>query len=359
MQIYRVGGAVRDSLLQRPYHEQDWLVVGATPQAMLDLGYRQVGRDFPVFLHPDTGEEYALARTERKQGSGHTGFVCHSAPDVTLEQDLLRRDLTINAIAETTDGELIDPYGGQQDLQQRLLRHVSPAFAEDPLRVLRVARFQAQLQYLGFSIADETLALMRQISHSGELQTLASERVWKEMQRALQAPHPAAFFQSLRACDAISELFPQWQQLSDSQLQRMNQAAEQQHDCETIFSHLFTELNQTDSEQLLDHLNLPRSYRDQAQLAQRFAHDPADSAETILTIMQAADPFRRPQRWQFFLQLIELLDQQRRIRLQTCYQAAQTVDAKSLAAQGLQGKAIATALQQQRLDKIRQCLQAE
>ncbi|MFU2364762.1 MAG: fused tRNA nucleotidyltransferase/2',3'-cyclic phosphodiesterase/2' nucleotidase/phosphatase Cca, partial [Enterobacteriaceae bacterium] len=176
MKIYLVGGAVRDALLGLPVKDRDWVVVGSTPQEMLDAGYQQVGRDFPVFLHPQTHEEYALARTERKSGSGYTGFTCYAAPDVTLEDDLKRRDLTINALAQDDNGEIIDPYNGLGDLQNRLLRHVSPAFGEDPLRVLRVARFAARYAHLGFRIADETLTLMREMTHAGELEHLTPER---------------------------------------------------------------------------------------------------------------------------------------------------------------------------------------
>ncbi|MGL5532391.1 MAG: multifunctional CCA tRNA nucleotidyl transferase/2'3'-cyclic phosphodiesterase/2'nucleotidase/phosphatase, partial [Plesiomonas shigelloides] len=204
MQTYLVGGAVRDQLLGLNVTERDWVVVGATPEQLLAQGYQQVGRDFPVFLHPRTHEEYALARTERKQGQGYTGFVCHAAPDVTLEQDLLRRDLTINAIAQAEDGSLTDPYGGQQDLRDRWLRHVSPAFSEDPLRVLRVARFAARFAHLGFRVAPETLALMQQISASGELTHLTAERVWKETEKALNSAAPDVYFAVLRACGALT-----------------------------------------------------------------------------------------------------------------------------------------------------------
>lgn len=209
MKSYLVGGAVRDTLLDLPVSERDWVVVGATPGQMLALGYQQVGRDFPVFLHPESKEEYALARTERKSGSGYTGFICHAAPDVTLEADLLRRDLTINAIAQTEEGELIDPYGGQYDLQQRLLRHVSPAFQEDPLRVLRVARFAARFAHLGFHIAEETLALMQFMTRTGELAFLTPERVWKETEKALITRSPQVYFQVLRDCGALAVLFPE------------------------------------------------------------------------------------------------------------------------------------------------------
>lgn len=209
MQIYLVGGAVRDNLLGLPVTERDYVVVGSEAQTLLDLGYQPVGRDFPVFLHPQTKEEYALARIERKQGQGYTGFACYAAPDVTLEQDLLRRDLTINAIAQDQAGQLYDPYGGVNDLNDRVLRHISPAFSEDPLRVLRVARFAARFHHLGFSIAPETLALMRQLSRSGELNHLTPERVWKELEKVLTNRNPQIFFEILHDCEALSVLLPE------------------------------------------------------------------------------------------------------------------------------------------------------
>ncbi|WBV22122.1 multifunctional CCA addition/repair protein [Pantoea piersonii] len=213
MKTYLVGGAVRDALLKLPVKDRDWVVVGATPEAMLAQGFQQVGRDFPVFLHPKSREEYALARTERKSGNGYTGFVTWSAPDVTLEQDLQRRDLTINAIAQTESGELIDPFHGQRDLQARLLRHVSDAFNEDPLRVLRVARFAARFAHLNFRIAEETQALMRQMAESGELGHLTAERVWKETEKALTSRNPQVYFQVLRDCGALEVLFPELDRL--------------------------------------------------------------------------------------------------------------------------------------------------
>ncbi|MBX9712590.1 MAG: multifunctional CCA addition/repair protein [Pseudomonadaceae bacterium] len=209
MQIYKVGGAVRDRLLGQPVTDIDWLVVGATVEQMLAQGFRPVGDDFPVFLHPQTGEEYALARTERKSGQGYGGFTFFASPNVSVEDDLIRRDLTINAMAEDAQGQLHDPYGGQRDLEARVLRHVSPAFAEDPLRVLRVARFAARYAPLGFRVADETLALMRQLSESGELQALTAERSWKEISRALMEPRPDVFIQVLRDCGALAELLPE------------------------------------------------------------------------------------------------------------------------------------------------------
>nr|WP_282450305.1 multifunctional CCA addition/repair protein [Microbulbifer sp. CAU 1566] len=204
-----VGGAVRDRLLHRPVHERDWVVVGATEAEMLAQGFRPVGKDFPVFLHPQTSEEYALARTERKSGHGYGGFTVYASPDVTLEQDLERRDLTVNAMAETEDGEVIDPYQGRADLDARLLRHVSPAFSEDPLRILRVARFAARYAPLGFSVAPETMTLMRGMVDAGEVEHLVPERVWKEISRALTEPRPDIFIQVLRDCGALKVLLPE------------------------------------------------------------------------------------------------------------------------------------------------------
>jgi len=210
MKTYLVGGAVRDKLLNLPAKEQDWVVVGGTPEALLAQGYQAVGKDFPVFLHPDTHEEYALARTERKTGTGYYGFDTRFSPDVTLEQDLLRRDLTINAIAEDVGtGTLIDPYGGRKDLEAKLLRHVSPAFVEDPLRVLRVARFAARFASMGFSVAKETMVLMHEISGSGELSTLTPERVWRETQLALCSDAPQVYLQVLRECGALKIILPE------------------------------------------------------------------------------------------------------------------------------------------------------
>ncbi|ODU51737.1 MAG: multifunctional CCA tRNA nucleotidyl transferase/2'3'-cyclic phosphodiesterase/2'nucleotidase/phosphatase [Lysobacteraceae bacterium SCN 69-48] len=209
MKTYLVGGAVRDALLGLPPGDRDFVVVGASVQQMLDAGYRQVGRDFPVFLHPDTGEEHALARTERKSGRGHTGFVVHAEPSVTLEDDLRRRDFTINAIARAQDGTLVDPFGGARDIEARVLRHVGEAFVEDPLRVLRAARFMARFAPLGFSVAPETLALMRQMAGSGELAALVPERVWQELAKALRAAAPGAFLRTLREADALRAVLPE------------------------------------------------------------------------------------------------------------------------------------------------------
>jgi tRNA nucleotidyltransferase (CCA-adding enzyme) len=214
MKRYLVGGAVRDRLLGLPVGERDWVVVGATPEEMSAAGFRAVGKDFPVFLHPQTKEEHALARTERKTAPGYYGFAIHAAPDVTLEDDLRRRDLTVNAMAEDEDGTLIDPYGGRADLQGRVLRHVSPAFAEDPVRILRVARFAARFAPLGFRVANETVALMRSMVNAGEADQLVPERVWKETERALMHERPSVFFETLQACGALARVMPELAALS-------------------------------------------------------------------------------------------------------------------------------------------------
>ena len=211
MKTYLVGGAVRDRLLGRPQGDRDWVVVGSTPEAMLAAGFRPVGKDFPVFIHPDTGEEHALARTERKSGRGYHGFAFHTAPDVSLEDDLVRRDLTINAMAEDSDGHVIDPWGGQSDLAARVLRHVSPAFAEDPVRILRLARFAARLP--DFSVAPETLSLMRGMVADGEVDHLVAERVWQELARGLMEERPSRMFEVLRACGALARLLPELDRL--------------------------------------------------------------------------------------------------------------------------------------------------
>ncbi|AWW34496.1 multifunctional CCA addition/repair protein [Mannheimia varigena] len=213
MDIYLVGGAVRDQLLGLPVKDRDFLVVGATSEQLLAQGFQQVGADFPVFLHPETKEEYALARQERKQGKGYNGFICDFSPTVTLEQDLIRRDLTINAIAQDKTGKIFDPYGGVQDLENRILRHISPAFSEDPLRVLRVARFAARFHTFGFTIADETLAIMQELSSSGELESLTAERIWLETEKAFQEESPQIYFEVLRKVGALKVLFPEFDKL--------------------------------------------------------------------------------------------------------------------------------------------------
>lgn len=338
MEIYLVGGAVRDALLNRPVGERDWVVVGATPQHLEQLGYQQVGKHFPVFIHPTTGEEYALARTERKVGHGYYGFTCYSAPDVTLEEDLLRRDLTINAMAQTEQGQLIDPFGGQRDLQARVLRHVSPAFSEDPVRVLRIARFAARYAPLGFRVAPETLQLMREMVEQGEVAHLVSERVWQELQRTLTEPTPSAFFRVLRGCGACEVIFPEidalfgvpnaeeWHASIDTgehTLQVIDAAACTQ-DASVVFATLMHDVGKalTPKELWPQHpgyeaagvpvvqavcqrLRVPNDYQALAMLACRYhslCHRATTlSATELLHTLEALDVFRRPARLTAFL----------------------------------------------------------
>jgi tRNA nucleotidyltransferase (CCA-adding enzyme) len=337
MQIYLVGGAVRDELLNLPARERDWVVVGARPEDLLARGFKPVGKDFPVFLHPQTGEEYALARTERKTGPGYRGFETLFAPDVTLEQDLERRDLTINAIAKDPDsGALIDPFGGQRDLDDRTLRHVSPAFVEDPLRVLRVARFAARFAQLGFRVAPETLSLMREIAARGELDALVSERVWQETQRALEMPTPARFFEVLRDANALPVIFPElhalfgvpqperWHPEIDSgvhTLMVLEQAAKLSADPVVRFAALTHDLGKGTTppsewprhiaheqrgvaliEKLCDRLRVPNAYRELAVLVSRYHLDAHRATElrdtTLLELLERLDAFRRAARFE-------------------------------------------------------------
>jgi tRNA nucleotidyltransferase (CCA-adding enzyme) len=339
MKVYLVGGAVRDELLGRPVGERDWVVVGATPQQMLDLGYRQVGRDFPVFLHPETREEHALARTERKTGPGYRGFELNYSPDVTLEDDLKRRDLTINAIARDADGALIDPHGGRADIEARKLRHVSDAFSEDPVRILRVARFLARFEPLGFTIAPETAARMRAMVAAGEADALVPERIWQETQRALGEPAPAAWLRALRASGALARIFPEldalygvpqpekWHPEIDTGLHMelvMQAAASMTPEPRIRFAALMHDLGKGHTprsqwprhirheesgarmvEAVAARLRVPTDYRDLAVLAARW-HGLAHRAEelrsrTILELLESCDAFRRPQRFRELL----------------------------------------------------------
>jgi len=331
---YLVGGAVRDTLLGLPVKDRDWVVVGATPDEMQKAGYQQVGRDFPVFLHPQSHEEYALARTERKSGVGYTGFTVHASPDVTLEQDLLRRDLTVNALAQDENGHIIDPFNGQQDLHNRILRHVSPAFSEDPLRVLRVARFAARYAHLSFRIADETMALMRAMAEAGELAHLTPERVWQETENALRTRNPQVYFQVLRDCGALAVLFPEvdalygvpapakWHPEIDTgvhTLMTLTMAAMLSPDVDVRFATLCHDLGKglTPKEQwprhhghgpagvklvdgLCKRLRVPNEIRDLAKLVAEF-HDLIHTfailqPKTIVKLFDSIDAWRKPQR---------------------------------------------------------------
>ena len=318
LKIYLVGGAVRDELLGIEADERDWVVVGSTPQEMEAASYRQVGREFPVYLHPETGEDYALARTERKRGRGHTGFECDAGPEVTLEQDLMRRDLTINAIAKDEDGVLIDPYGGVADVAAHVLRHVSPAFAEDPLRVLRVARFAARLHERGFLVADETLGLMRTMARSGELEDLTPERVWRELERALATSSPAMFFHVLAQCQALQILFPE---LFDGAglealerhpgLRAMELLDHAKFGIEERFALLWLERSSARLEQFAMRIKPPTRFRDLAQLVAERCEELLAwgdaSASGLLRLIKRVDALRRPERFVALLRVLQLV----------------------------------------------------
>lgn len=255
MKVYKVGGAVRDKLIDYPFTDEDWVVVGAEPKELIDKGFIQVGVDFPVFLHPESKDEYALARSERKSGRGYKGFEFFTGPQVTLKQDLSRRDLTVNAMAEDCDGKIIDPYGGQDDLSKKILRHVSGAFVEDPLRVLRVARFAARYHHLGFKVADETMLLMTDITNSGELEYLSPERVWLETEKALKERSPSTYIEILYKCKALTKIFPEISRVFDLASEKdkidgkfltlsiLNYAAKLDKDACTRFAVLFSNIN--------------------------------------------------------------------------------------------------------------------
>jgi tRNA nucleotidyltransferase (CCA-adding enzyme) len=400
VQIYLVGGAVRDRLLGLPAAERDWVVVGATPDDLRARGFLPVGRDFPVFLHPETKEEYALARTERKTAPGYHGFVFHADPAVTLEEDLRRRDLTINAMAEDESGALIDPYGGQRDLAARVLRHVSPAFAEDPVRILRVARFYSRFRPLGFQVADETLALMRQMVTAGEADALQPERVWQETRRALLQDDPAAFFELLRECGALARLFPELDALFGVPqtpkhhpeidtgvhvLMALSQAARLQAPLEVRFAVLCHDFGKALTPetilphhygheargiervtQLCERLRVPSDCRELALRVTRH-HLLVHQAEqlrpgTLIELLERNDAFRQPERFLQFLQACEC-DARGRLGLEDraypqaaflrgALQAASAVTAQDIVAQGLQGEAVGRELRERRIRAI-------
>jgi len=380
LEIYLVGGAVRDKLLGLPITERDWVVVGTTPDAMLELGYTPVGKDFPVFLHPQTKEEYALARTERKTGPGYTGFETCAGPGITLEEDLLRRDLTINAMAETPAGELIDPYGGRNDLDNCTLRHVSPAFAEDPVRILRIARFAARFAKQGFRVAHATSTLMRTMVNNGEVGHLVPERVWAELVKALATETPAQFFKVLAACGALDSLFPEFAPLQQNntanehgqvaiKLPVLEQAVILSDDIAVRFAALVCELDRDTTtgfsrdglQTLCTRHRVPNACCELAGMAlqQRQQVQIADTltAAQLLDILNSLDAFRRPERFSQFLLVCEADAMAVQCNfngkhLQQALAAARSVSASDLAQQGLSGKEIGAALQQQRIAAI-------
>lgn len=397
MDIYQVGGCVRDRLLGLPVKDHDWVVVGADAQTMLAQGYRPVGKDFPVFLHPESHEEYALARTERKTAPGYHGFAFYAAPDVSLEEDLQRRDLTINAMAQTPAGEIIDPFGGQQDLQAGILRHVSEAFAEDPVRVLRLARFAARFD---FQVADDTKTLIQQMINAGELNHLVAERVWQETAKALSEQTPSRFFYTLRQVGALPVLFPEidrlfgvpqhpkWHPEVDTGVHVMlvlDEAAKLSDDLAVRFAALCHDLGKGETpadilpghqghearsiqltEQLCQRLKLPKELQ---TLAVKVAELHTEvhrlfelPAENILQVFEKLDSFRRPQRFTQFLLAGEAdfrgrpgyqdVEMPTKTAFQACFNAAAAVKTDAFIKAGLQGPAIAQALRTARLAAI-------
>jgi tRNA nucleotidyltransferase (CCA-adding enzyme) len=402
VKIYRVGGCVRDRLLGLPVKDIDWVVTGATVEQMLSLGYKSIGKDFPVFLHPDSKQEYALARSERKTGPGYTGFEINADPATTIEQDLLRRDLTINAMAEDEDGNIVDPYGGQLDLEGRRLRHVSAAFVEDPVRVLRVARFAARYHSLGFTVADDTRDLIREIGESGELEALVAERVWSELSRALDEADPAVFFTTLRDCGVLERLFPEIDDLFgvpqnpkyhpeiDTGLHVMmalQQSAALGHDNETRFAVLMHDLGKatTPAEVLPSHYGheargarpvkefckrwrVPKAHTELALITTELhllAHRSRElKASTLLKLLTRADALRKPARFQKMLDACRADVRGRKGGENDAYPQAEfltqlaarlrSLDIAEFQQQGLSGKAMGQAIYDARLRLIKQ-----
>jgi len=400
MQVYLVGGAVRDALLGRAVKEKDYVVVGGSAEELLADGYRAVGRDFPVFLHPQTQAEHALARRERKTGPGYRGFVTEFTPDITLEEDLQRRDLTINAIAQREDGSLVDPYGGQKDLAARVLRHVSPAFSEDPVRILRVARFAARFAPEGFSVHDSTRALMRQMVESGEVSALVSERVWQETERALGESRPEVFFEVLRDCGALKVIFPevdrlfgvpqppQWHPEIDTGVHVMlclKRAAQLDAPVTVRFAVLAHDLGKgtTPPDQwprhvmhesrglslvdaLCSRLKVPTAHRELARMTCQ-QHTNVHRAlelrpETVLKLLEECDAFRRPERFRELLLACQCDAQGRtgleekpypqREYLESAFAAASAAQLTGQEMAGLNGSAIANAIRARRLEAL-------
>lgn len=354
---------MRDKMLNRPVTERDWVVTGARPETLLDKGFTQVGKDFPVFLHPKTKEEYALARLERKSGQGYTGFVCDAGPNVTLEEDLLRRDLTINAMAQDENGEIIDPFNGQRDLAQKRLRHVSAAFSEDPLRVLRVARFAARYHYLGFSVADETMTLMREMAHSDMLKELTAERVWQETRRALMERDPAVFFTTLEQASALSDWFAPLAPFKHAYSTILTSSAGQNMSLPCRFAALMSYLSHQDVKALTTALKCPNDVSALALLAAGYADKllHVSDAEALLTIFNQCDVWRRPERFALLLQICQLKARNEQYAwqpesIERPLAAAQRVDVQHIIAQGFKGPEIKAALNQARLNTVREKL---
>ena len=406
MKTYLVGGAVRDELLGYPYKERDWVVVGATVDEMLAAGFQQVGKDFPVFLHPETKEEYALARTERKTAAGYKGFDVHASPDVTLEEDLVRRDLTINAIAKDENGEIIDPYGGIGDIEDRLLRHVSSAFSEDPVRILRISRFLARYHHLGFSIADETMQLMKDMVDAGEVDALVPERVWQEMKKALSEKTPTAFITTLRDCGALKRILPELDCLFGvpqpeehhpeidtgiHTLMVLEQACKLSDETDVRFAALLHDLGKGTTPkqewprhieheargakivlEVCQRLRVPNEYRDLAERTARFHlhfHRALElKPSTVVKTLEQLDAFRKPERFEKFL-LASEADARGRPGyeneeypqgdyLRQAYSAARDIDIAVLREQGFENMNLANKIKEVRTTAVAEVKQS-
>lgn len=357
MEIYLVGGAIRDELLHLPVKEKDWVVVGATPEEMLALGFKEVGKDFPVFLHPETKEEYALARRERKVGAGYKGFTFDTSNEVTLEEDLKRRDLTINAIAKAENGKIIDPYGGVADLKHKILRHVSNAFVEDPVRLLRIARFAARFHALQFTICKETLSLLKEMVINKEINTLTPERVWKEWQKALQEDHPDVFFAVLAACGAAPILFPSFN-TQGAGVTLLKEIAHKEKEELIRFAILLHDMDLLAIQVLLDKYRIPNEYRQLSILTARYCKEIKGRLTTdkIIQILQKTDAYRRPERFKQFINTIKLLSNEQSELLLTCFKRAYAINARDFASL-YQGKKLGEFLASKRKSVIEECLQ--
>jgi len=337
VKTYLVGGAVRDKLLGLSAIENDWVVVGSTPEEMINAGFRPIGKDFPVFLHPKTHEEYALARTERKKSRGYKGFEFYTSPDITLEQDLQRRDLTINAIAMTEDEKIIDPYGGQKDLAQKILRHVSEAFPEDPVRILRVARFMARFAHLGFTIAPETLQLMKTMVDNAEVDALVADRVWQETEKALSEKSPTRFFETLQNCGALQKLFPEIKNISFTTYP----------DKTICFSSLVLNLSPTEINTLCKHYPVPTEFRETALIAnglKSYFSQEKFTPEEIISLLEKTDAFRRGDRFYKMLVFFKQAD-----FLKKCFDAVKNINVEEFIQQGISGKKLGEMIREKRV----------
>ena len=371
MKIYLVGGAVRDQLLSHPYHEKDWVVVGSSPEEMMSLGYTPVGKDFPVFLHPKNHEEYALARTERKTAPGYKGFTFHTDKNISLEEDLERRDLTINAMAQTDDGHIIDPHHGQADIQEKKLRHVSSAFCEDPVRILRVARFSARYAYLNFSVANETMILMQDMVAQGETQHLVPERVWQECHKALSEQHPDIFFTTLAACHALNDVFPCFHQQDLTPCLTTLRATQNINSHSVIrFSAFCHPLPLEQIEALCLHLATPNDYKELAVMCHKFYDCATQTNEwtpqTLSVLFQKTDALRKPERFQQWLTAIKCIYSAHNnielfiadTLLNDALQAYKNVNHQALIEQGYQKAALGQAIKEKRVAILQEWLTA-